>query len=152
MTTTLLLDTNTLSYWLKYPAAAAKKPTPKLALMKRVYERVEEIETFCFSVLTKWEIERGYVDIGAHRQLAEFATIVASSLVVPLDDEVWRIAPEVWVAAKKSGKKPSDLDVLIAATARARGFTLVTSDTNMKACADAQSPRIPRVDFRDPAG
>ena len=57
--TTLLLDTNTLSYWLKYPSAAAKKPTAKLDVMKRVHGRVKEIETLCFSVLTRWEIERG---------------------------------------------------------------------------------------------
>jgi predicted nucleic acid-binding protein len=148
--TTLLFDTNTLSYWLKYPpAAAAKKATPKLALMKRVYERVAEVDTLYFSVLTTWEIERGYVDIGADRQLASFTAVVSKSIVVPLDDDVWRIAPEVWVAAKKSGKKPSDSDVLIAATARARGFKLVTSDANLKACADAQAPPIPRVDFAD---
>lgn len=148
--TTLLLDTNTLSYWLKYPAAAAKKPTPKLDVMKRVHARVKEIDTLCFSVLTRWEIERGFVDIGADRKLANFATVVASAIVVPLDEDVWRVAPELWVAAKRSGKKPSDVDVLIAATARARGFTLVTSDKNLKACADVQSPKIPRVDFADP--
>lgn len=77
--TTLLFDTNTLSYWLKYPpAAAAKKATLKLALMKRVYERVADVDTLYFSVLTKWEIERGYVDVGADRQRANFAAVVSS--------------------------------------------------------------------------
>ena len=147
---------NTVSYWLKYSRQAARRcgrdssqMTADLIFMERVYERTESLEVVLISVLTRWEIERGLMAAQASRQLLQFQALCAQMEIIPLDELVWAKASGVWLAAHRSGRKPSDVDILIATTALEYELTLVTRDKNLLHTCRCHEPPIACTDWTE---
>ncbi|MCU0880505.1 MAG: hypothetical protein MUF06_22265, partial [Pirellulaceae bacterium] len=83
---------------------------------------------FALSAVTRFEIIRGYKQVGATVQLANFVTFCGHSLVVPLTDSTFDRAADLWVLARRGGHAAGDADLLIAATAIEQGRRLVTGN------------------------
>ena len=115
-----LLDTDILSEVLKQRnAPVAAKAASYLSMHGQ----------FCFSVFTRFEIERGYKEKNAVRLLSRLATFCQNSLVLPLSDVIFDRAADLWVLARQGGHPHGDADLLIAATALENGRVLITGNT-----------------------
>lgn len=118
-----LLDTNIVSYILKRNAIIDRK-------LRLVTRRGEEVFISC---MTYYEIKRGLVAINATRQLAEFNVFFRKYSILFLDDiEIIEIACEIHADLRKRGQPIQEADILIAATAIARGLILVSNDSDME--------------------
>jgi tRNA(fMet)-specific endonuclease VapC len=114
-----LLDTDTLSEILKRRNAA-------VAAKAAAY--LKQHGQFAFSVFSRFEIRRGYLEKQASRQLANFDVFCGHSLVLPLDDMIFDEAALLWSQARQGGNPRSDADLLIAATAARHNLVLVTGN------------------------
>lgn len=85
-----------------------------------------------FSALSRFEKERGLRDVGATVQLDALDRLCRQSIVHPVDEQIATSAAKMWTALKKKGRLPSDVDVLIAATADVRGCAVATSDMDFE--------------------
>lgn len=81
------------------------------------------------SAMTVFEIRRGLLFKKAAKQLAGFEQTLSEIEVLPIDDQIFSLAAELWAAGRQQGKAHNDADVLIAATAMATGRVLVTGNT-----------------------
>jgi tRNA(fMet)-specific endonuclease VapC len=54
------------------------------------------------------------------------------SIVHPVDEQVSISAAEMWAELKKKGRRPSDVDVLIAATAFVNGCAVACADRDFE--------------------
>ena len=115
-----LLDTDTLSEILKQ-----KHP----ALVERASAYLRQHEQFAFSSMTRYEVVRGLKDKGASRQLQQFETFCAHSLILGITDAILDGAADLWVEAHRGGLPRNDADLIIAATALAHGRALITGNT-----------------------
>lgn len=117
-----LLDTNIVSYILKRNAIIDRK-------LRQVTRRGEEVFISC---MTYYEIKRGLLAINATRQLAEFNVFFRKYSILFVDDiEIIERACEIHVDLKRRGLPIQEADILIAATATARGLILVSNDSDM---------------------
>lgn len=119
---TYLLDTNIVSYILKKNATVDNK-------LREVNRLGQEVFISCISY---FEIKRGLLALNATRQLADFQQFCQDYDVLFLDDlEIIERACEIHVALKRKGTPIQDADILIAATAIARGLILVSNDSDL---------------------
>jgi len=149
---THLLDTNIVSAWLTYPAAARRRPDgTKTLSLKGAHDRVNDLEEIYFSALTRWEIERGLKAKGHDKRLRDFAGLCRQSRVLRLDDRIVDQAVDTWAAVKRAGHAPKDVDILILATAQVWQLVLVTNDEGLQRAADLQNPPVSWEDWLVPA-
>jgi tRNA(fMet)-specific endonuclease VapC len=116
-----LLDTDMLSEVLK-------QRSPNVRKHARQYLRSHG--QFALSAVTRFEIIRGYKEVGSATQLTRFLTFCGHSLILPLTDAIFDRAADLWVIARQGGHPCGDADLLIAATAIEHGRTLVTGNTS----------------------
>lgn len=83
---------------------------------------------FTISAVTRFEIVRGYKDVGATTQLSRFLAFCGHTLILPLTDAIFDRAADLWVIARHRGHPCADADILIAATAMEHGRHLVTGN------------------------
>jgi tRNA(fMet)-specific endonuclease VapC len=83
---------------------------------------------FAFSAFSRFEIERGYKEKRAMRQLARFASFCRHSMVLAISDSILNRASDLWAFAREHGHPHSDADVIIAATALETQRLLVTGN------------------------
>src|SRR5438045_107195 len=91
-----LLDTDILSEVLKQ-----KNPT----VVQKAAAYLQAHQHFTFSAVTRYEIVRGLKAKGATRQLTQFATFCAHSLIVPVTDAVFDRGADLWVSAHAGGRR-----------------------------------------------
>lgn len=116
----MLLDTDILSEVIKQRNPAVKfKAAEYLAVHGQ----------FAFSALSRFEIERGYKEKQATRQMSRFATFCRHSLVLAITDPILDRAGDLWAFARRHGHPHGDADVIIAATALELQRVLVTGNT-----------------------
>lgn len=115
-----LLDTDTLSDVLK-------QRNPNVRKHARRYLRSHG--QFALSAVTRFEIIRGYKEQNATTPLARFLMFCGHCLILPVTDDVFDRAADLWVAARQSGHPCGDADLLIAATAIEHTRRLVTGNT-----------------------
>lgn len=115
-----LLDTDMVSEILKQRNAA-------VAASAAAY--LQQHGQFTFSIFTRFEIARGYKEKAASRLLTRFATFCQHSLVLPLTDDIFARAEDLWAIARQGGHPHGDADLLIAATAIVHDHVLVTGNT-----------------------
>ena len=108
------------------------------------YERL--IGPISFSAVTRYEINRGYKQLGSGKQVAKFESFCSKCVVVPVTDEIWDRAADLWAYAITNGLPHNDADLLIAATALVHSRTLVTGNTNHFAWV----PGLTVADWRRP--
>lgn len=116
-----LLDTDILSEVLKQR---------NVQVRDRARQYLRSHGQFAFSAVTRFEIIRGYKELGATSQLARFATLCGHSLILPLADAVFDRAAVLWVLARQGAFPRGDADLLIAATAIESGYHLATGNTS----------------------
>lgn len=148
-----LIDTGTLSTWMKVERAHHKKlePAPgdaraaaRLALEPHLY----------MSIATSYEIERGLVDLPISRPLIAFRRLLGEVIVLGAEvankDGVnaWSQAARTYARGRAKGVNVNnDADVLIVATAQVFGLTLVTNDAVMALLASVQAPPLAVEDW-----
>ena len=115
-----LLDTDILSELLK-------QRNPQVTAKAAEYLQLHG--QFALSVVTRFEVARGYKDKGATTQLKRFRDFCRHSLIIPLSDAIFDRAEDLWVVARHAGLAPNDADLLIAATALETGRVIVTGNT-----------------------
>ncbi len=119
---TYLLDTNIVSYILKKNQTVDNK-------LREVNRLGQEVFVNCISY---YEIKRGLLSINATKQLADFDQFCQDYNVLFLDDlEIIERACEIHADLKRKGTPIQDADILIAATAIARGLILVSNDSDL---------------------
>jgi tRNA(fMet)-specific endonuclease VapC len=114
-----LLDTDMLSEVLK-------QRDRQVGAHARQYLRAHG--SFAFSAVTRFEMIRGYKHRNAAIALARFLTFCGHSFVLPVTDEVFDRAADLWVAAQLGGHSCGDADLLIVATALDQGRRLITGN------------------------
>jgi predicted nucleic acid-binding protein len=121
-----LVDTNVLS---------AGAPTNARSMLGLVDWMDRNSERLFLSVVTVTEIEDGIAKSrreGASRKadrLAEWLETLLhlySARILPLDVSIARVAGKLADQARGSGHAPGFADIVIAATARSRGYTVLT--------------------------
>ncbi len=127
----ILLDTSILSRYLD--ARWRKKDD---AITRRVGSYLEVRPKLEFSVLTRFEKERGLLDVGATAQLDALDRLCRHSIVHPVGEDVVRKAADFWAKLKRKGRLPSDVDVIIAATAAAAGCAVAYADRDFSNFAE----------------
>jgi tRNA(fMet)-specific endonuclease VapC len=119
---TYLLDTNIVSYILK-----------KNVIVDQKFREVRRLKQDVFmSCITYYEVKRGLLAINATRQLADFNNFCETYKILLIDDlEIIELACEIYVDLERRGLKIQEQDILIAATAIARGLILVSNDSDL---------------------
>lgn len=120
---TYLLDSNIVSYILKKITIVNNK-------LRQVTLRGEGIFISC---ITYYEVKRGLLAINATRQLADFNQFCRDYEILFLDDiGIIEKACEIHVDLQRRGLTIQEQDILIAATAIARGLILVSNDSDLQ--------------------
>jgi tRNA(fMet)-specific endonuclease VapC len=119
---TYLLDTNIVSYILK-----------KNVIVDQKFREVRRLKQDVFmSCITYYEVKRGLLAINATRQLAEFNKFCETYKILLIDDlDIIELACEIYVDLQSRGFIIQEQDILIAATAIARGLILVSNDSDL---------------------
>jgi tRNA(fMet)-specific endonuclease VapC len=119
---TYLLDTNIVSYILK-----------KNVIVDQKFREVRRLKQDVFmSCITYYEVKRGLLAINATRQLAEFNKFCETYKILLIDDlNIIELACEIYVDLQRRGFIIQEQDILIAATAIARGLILVSNDSDL---------------------
>jgi tRNA(fMet)-specific endonuclease VapC len=117
-----LLDTNILT-------AILKKN-------QKVNSKLEEVrflgEDVFISCITYFESKRGLLYANATRQISDLNEFCRNYKILFLDDlEIIEKACEIHADLKRKGRKIQEADILIAATAIARGLILVSNDSDL---------------------
>lgn len=135
---TYLLDTNIVSYILKKNATVDNK-------LREVNRLGQEVFISCISY---FEIKRGLLALNATRQLADFQQFCQDYDVLFLDDlEIIERACEIHADLKRKGTPIQDADVLIVATAIARGLVMVSNDSDLLRVQGIKLENWLRVEF-----
>ena len=116
--TRTLLDTDTLSFYMKGVPAVVARASTYLA----------EFSRLDFSVVTYYEVRRGLLHAGASRKLGEFESLTQASVVWELDHAAAQEAADICAELWRRGEPIDDGDILIAATARRRGLAVATGN------------------------
>ena len=117
-----LLDSNIVSYILK-----------RNVIVDQKFREVRRLKQDVFiSCITYYEVKRGLLAINATRQLAEFNKFCQTYKILLIDDlEIIELACEIYVDLQRRGFTIQEQDILIAATAIARGLILVSNDSDL---------------------
>lgn len=124
------LDTNTISYFMRGEGGVAAR---LLALPRH---------DIAIPSLVVYEVNFGLRRVGRKEQLASFGRMVQATRVLDVDVEVADHAARIRVGLEAGGTPIGPIDVLIAATARRHGCTLVTHDTR-------EFARVPDLSIED---
>lgn len=113
----------------------ANERTPKLVAW--VNER-RSTEVIAVSFVTLFEVRRGLETViqagGGSRKLVAFEKFIDGVRVIGLDDPAgggWNLAARLWAAGTAIGRKFTDADLLIAATAAFHAEPFATSDKGL---------------------
>lgn len=117
-----LLDSNIVSYILKRNVIVDQKFREVCRLKQDVF----------ISCITYYEVKRGLLAINATRQLAEFNKFCQTYKILLIDDlEIIELACEIYVDLQRRSFTIQEQDILIAATAIARGLIVVSNDSDL---------------------
>ncbi len=128
-----LLDTDVASQILK---AKNRHVARHAADYLRQYAR------FSLSLITRYEILRGYKYSKATAQMAVFRQWCSIHDILDVTDEIVEIAADIYAGLRRSGQPIGDADILIAATALHHGLALATANI-------AHFSRIPNLTLED---
>ena len=112
------LDTNIISYLMR----SDKKVTARwLEERKRGKKSV-------IPIIAYYEVKRGLLAVNATRKLKDFEELCSVLGVDDFSREDANTASRIYVELKSKGRMSEDSDILIAAQAISRGYTLVTNN------------------------
>lgn len=115
-----ILDTDTLSYFLKGDEAVAKK----------VIQYLGEYEKILITIITYYEINSGLEYKEANKQLQRFKEFVNENCeVINLTEKSVEISSFEYGELRRNGETIGTSDLLIAGIAIEKGLTLITNNT-----------------------
>ncbi len=116
--TEALLDTDIL--------LEALRQNPVVTPKARAY--LLEYGHFKLSIITRYEILRGFKAKDAHKQALLFDDFCKRNVILPLDEAIVVEASDIYGRLSRRGKSIGDADILIGATALANGLSIVTNN------------------------
>jgi tRNA(fMet)-specific endonuclease VapC len=116
----VLLDTDTISFFLKGSPNVAKK----------VDEHFMYFGYLNLSVVTYYEIMNGLLFRDAKRQMKDFQVFIQNTRILPLTVEIANLAAEVYADLRRNNQMIGHTDVIIGATALHYDFPIVTNNQN----------------------
>jgi len=127
-----LLDTDTLSYYLKGDPKVVERAAAYLGTFGKLD----------FTIITYYEIRRGLLYAGATRKLADFETLVDISNLWGFDRQSAQEASDICADLWRRGEILDDADILISAIARKNRLILVTNNIQ-------HFSRVPRMEIEN---
>lgn len=130
-----LLDTNHCIYLIN---GLDKKISRRSETENRLIEKVRRVQSDIFmSEATLGELYFGAANSG-RREYNFQRTDLLKQAVIPIaaDEDIWKCFGDTKAAMRKQGKPMTDLDILIACTARLYGLVLVTNDSDFDGLPD----------------
>lgn len=121
--TKVILDTDVLSNLLR-----CYRLRQESAVVERAREYLAQHTRFTISIMTRYEVLRGFKAKGALTQERVFERFCSNNTVLPITEQVIVQAAEIWADLQKRGLLIPDADILIAATAFANDSGLVTNN------------------------
>lgn len=94
----------------------------------RAQQYLEAHSRCTISIITRFEILRGFKASGATAKLALFERFCNMNKVLPLTDDIVVQASDIYGDLYKQGILISDADILIASTALVNGLVMVTDN------------------------
>ncbi len=85
---------------------------------------------FIFSIITYYEILRGFKVRASTNQIAEFERLCAQSMILPITEPIVTQAAEMYAYLYQRGELIPDADLLIGATAIVHGLVLISRNRN----------------------
>lgn len=125
-----LLDTDTISFYLKGNANVAK----------HVDEAYQRDGCLRLSIVTYYEIMNGLLFKNARKQMESFSEMMAYCQIILLDTAVADLAAEIYAELRRNNQMIGHTDVLIGATAIHHNMVIVTNN-------QAHFSRIPGLDL-----
>ena len=129
---TPLLDTDTISFYLKGNANVAQR-------MNESYQHYGYLNV---SVVTYYEIMNGLLFKNANKQLESFQELVLSCQILPLETVIAGVAAEIYAELRRNNQMIGHTDVLIGATALHYNMAIITNN-------QAHFSRIPGLDLHN---
>ena len=128
-----LLDTNICIAYIK---ACSRTENKQTSAQKQVFKKLESIKgemTLCMSEVTLGELLLGAEKSqNKEKNLERIEILEKTVTALSVDRYVWEIFAKLKAGLEKKGKPMSDMDTLIAATAKRYNLVLVSNDTGMK--------------------
>lgn len=119
---TYLLDTNIVSFAIKN----------NLIIKERLEQLRSQKELITISCISYFEVKRGLFAVNATKQLAIFDNFCKDYQIIFLDDlAIMEKAAEIHANLRLRGLPIQTEDILIAATAIVKGFTVVSNDSDL---------------------
>ncbi len=113
-----LLDTDTVSFFLKKNPSVAEK----------VIQAVQNESVIGISIITHYEIMSGLKFKFSEKYLKSYSLFTDSIYIYPLTEQSVQISSDLYANLRKKGKPLDDIDLLIAGTAVENRSILVTGN------------------------
>ncbi len=128
-----LLDTNICIYYINACWKKEEKWTSQEKLVFNEIKALKETANLYMSEATWGELVCGAEkSSNRERNLARYRTFKKVIPALSVDNENWELFAKIKATLQKKGKPMSDMDILIAATAKRYNLILVSSDADMK--------------------
>ena len=114
----VLLDTNIISAFFKGNAA----------VIQAASSYAKRHKCLTYSIITHYELLRGFKALGSDKKLAAYRSFASQCEILPLSEAVVEQAASLYAELKINGKLIEDADLLIAATALQKGYSLATDN------------------------
>ncbi len=103
---------------------------------RKIIEKLQEVQLLgvevFISCITYYEVLRGIIVVNASRKMLMFSEFCQEVTIVFIDNiEIIERAAEIHADLKLKGTPIQETDILIAATAIARGLILVSNDSDI---------------------
>lgn len=113
-----LLDTDTVSFFLKKHTSVAEK----------IMQAVQNESVIGISIITHYEIMSGLKFKFSEKYLKSYSLFTDSIYIYPLTEQSVQISSDLYANLRKKGKPLDDIDLLIAGTAVENKSILVTGN------------------------
>ena len=114
-----LLDTDTLSFYLRHHPAVREKAESYMRQHRQL----------SISLISQYEVLHGLYYRDARRQLAGFEQLLAIHHVLPLTSESVELSARIFAELRRTGQPIGHTDTLIAGVALTHGMQLATNNT-----------------------
>jgi len=130
-----LLDTNHCIYLIN---GLDKKNSRRSETENRVIEKIRRVQSDIFmSEVTLGELYFGAANSARREYNLQRIDLFKQALIpIAVNEDIWKCFGDTKAAMRKQGKSVTDLDILIACTARLCDLVLVTNDSNFDGLSD----------------
>jgi predicted nucleic acid-binding protein len=119
----VLLDTDTLSFFLRNEKTKEKKATQK------INEYLKEHQKLSISIITYYELLNGLYFGDTKERTAEIDRFLNEHTILPISKEIAHKAAQIYTHLRSTGNIIAHNDILIAATAIVENLVLITNNT-----------------------